>query len=43
MFGFSEQIIIEHGALLLGTWQGIYLCEFDGSRTRKVVVKVIEG
>jgi len=43
MFGFSEQIIVENGALLLGTWQGIYLCEFDGSRTRKVVVKVIEG
>ena len=42
MVGFSEQIIIENGRLLLGTWQGIYFCEFDGSRTRKVYVRVSE-
>jgi len=40
-FGFSEQIIIENGKLLLGIWQGIYLCEFDGSRQRTVHIKII--
>jgi len=29
--------------MLLGTWQGIYFCEFDGPRTRKVIVKVTAG
>jgi secondary thiamine-phosphate synthase enzyme len=41
MIGFSEQIIIEDGRLLLGTWQGIYFCEFDGPRTRKCCVKIM--
>ncbi|MGI6117560.1 MAG: secondary thiamine-phosphate synthase enzyme YjbQ [Bilifractor sp.] len=40
MIGFSEQIIINDGHLLLGTWQGIYFVEFDGPRTRKVYVKI---
>jgi secondary thiamine-phosphate synthase enzyme len=40
LFGFSEQILVEQGRLVLGTWQGIYFCEFDGPRTRKVHVKV---
>ena len=39
-FGFSQQIIIEEGRLVLGTWQGIYFCEFDGPRSRKVYVKL---
>ena len=43
MMGFSEQIIIEDGRLVLGTWQGIYFCEYDGPRSRKVIVKIIEG
>jgi len=43
MIGFSEQVIIEDGRLVLGTWQGIYFCEYDGPRRRKVIVKVIEG
>ncbi len=43
MIGFSETILIEDGRLVLGTWQGIYFCEFDGPRSRKVYVKVIEG
>lgn len=43
LFGFSEHIVIESGSLVLGTWQGIYLCEFDGGRTREVLVKLIEG
>lgn len=43
MMGFSETIIINDNRLLLGTWQGIYLTEFDGPRVRKVHVKIIEG
>jgi len=43
LFGFSEIIIIEDGQLLLGTWQGIYFCEFDGGRNRSLVVKIVEG
>ncbi|KPU27585.1 hypothetical protein TR13x_03345 [Caloranaerobacter sp. TR13] len=42
LLGFSETVFIEDGRLLLGTWQGIYLCEFDGPRFRKVYVKIIE-
>ena len=42
MIGFSEQIIIDKGRLVLGTWQGIYLCEFDGPRRRKIYVKIME-
>ncbi|HNW82246.1 MAG TPA: secondary thiamine-phosphate synthase enzyme YjbQ [bacterium] len=41
LFGCSQTVIIEKGRLILGTWQGIYFCEFDGPRTRKVFVKVI--
>ena len=43
LFGASETIILENGELILGTWQGIYFCEFDGPRQRKVLVKIIEG
>ena len=43
MMGFSQTVIIEDGRLLLGTWQGIYFTEFDGPRSRKVHVKIIEG
>ncbi len=43
MMGFSETVLIENGKLLLGTWQGIYLCEYDGPRPRRVYVKVLEG
>ncbi len=42
LFGPSLSVIIENGQLLLGTWQGIYFCEFDGPRHRKVWVKIIE-
>jgi len=41
LVGFSEALFVENGSLLLGTWQGIYLCEFDGPRRRKVVVKIV--
>lgn len=39
--GASEVILIEDGKPLLGTWQGVYFCEFDGPRTRKYYVKVL--
>ena len=39
MMGFSVQIIVENGRLTLGTWQGIYFCEFDGPRNRKVWIQ----
>lgn len=41
MMGFSEIIIIHQGKLLLGTWQGVYFCEYDGPRKRKVIVKLM--
>ncbi|MCA1062941.1 secondary thiamine-phosphate synthase enzyme YjbQ [Rossellomorea aquimaris] len=42
--GHSQTIIVTNGVLLLGTWQGIYLCEFDGPRSRrKVSVKTIQS
>lgn len=40
LMGSSCTVIIENGNLKLGTWQGIYFCEFDGPRTRKVYIKV---
>lgn len=43
MIGFSEQVIIEDGRLVLGTWQGIYFCEYDGPRRRRVYVKILAG
>lgn len=43
MMGSSCTIIIENGQLKLGTWQGVYFCEFDGPRTRKIYVKILGG
>lgn len=40
IIGTSENIIVENGSLVLGTWQAVFFCEFDGPRTRKVYVKV---
>jgi secondary thiamine-phosphate synthase enzyme len=39
--GASQHIIVTNGKLLLGTWQGIYFCEFDGPRTRTFYVKAL--
>lgn len=39
--GCSVTLFIQEGKLLLGTWQGVFFCEFDGPRTRKVYVKFI--
>ncbi|MFH1549147.1 MAG: secondary thiamine-phosphate synthase enzyme YjbQ [Planctomycetota bacterium] len=41
MMGFSETVLVENGALVLGTWQCVYFCEFDGPRNRTVYVQVI--
>lgn len=41
LLGFSQCVPIENGRLCLGTWQGIYFCEFDGPRSRSVIVNVI--
>ncbi len=43
LLGCSELIPIENGKLCLGTWQGIYFCEFDGPRQRRVYVQIIAG
>jgi len=40
LVGCSKQILVRDGALELGTWQGIFFCEFDGPRSRKVFVQV---
>ncbi|MEW5866732.1 MAG: secondary thiamine-phosphate synthase enzyme YjbQ [Bacillota bacterium] len=40
LVGSSVQVPIENGDLALGTWQGIFFCEFDGPRARKVYVQV---
>jgi secondary thiamine-phosphate synthase enzyme len=41
--GPSLTVIVNEGQLLLGTWQGIYFCEWDGPRERRVAVAVLEG
>jgi secondary thiamine-phosphate synthase enzyme len=43
IIGPSETVLVDKGNLVLGTWQGIYFCEFDGPRHRKVIIKIIEG
>jgi len=43
LVGFSVQIPVENGRLSLGTWQGIYFCEFDGPRTRRCVIGVVSS
>ena len=41
IIGSSQMVFIENGRFKLGTWQGIFFCEFDGPRTRKVWIKII--
>lgn len=43
VIGASETLIISDGSLILGTWQSVYFCEFDGPRTRRFYVKIIPG
>jgi secondary thiamine-phosphate synthase enzyme len=42
LVGASELIAVENDRLVLGTWQGIFFCEFDGPRTRKVHVRFLK-
>ncbi len=41
LMGASELVMVEKGRLILGTWQGIFFCEFDGPRTRKVFIRFL--
>ena len=41
IIGCSETVVIENNRLCLGTWQGIYFCEFDGPRHREVYIKIL--
>jgi secondary thiamine-phosphate synthase enzyme len=41
LLGDSRTLFIEDGKLVLGTWQGIFFCEFDGPRSRHVMVKIV--
>lgn len=41
LVGASATVFIQYGELAMGTWQGIFFCEFDGPRNRRVVLKVI--
>jgi len=43
LMGCAQTLIILDGRLALGTWQGLYFCEFDGPRKREVWVKFVEG
>lgn len=43
LVGASELIAVENGNLQLGTWQGIFFCEFDGPRTRKLHVRLLKS
>ena len=41
LVGSSATLIIDNGDLVLGRWQGVYFCEFDGPRRRKVIVQIV--
>ncbi|MDO9391776.1 MAG: secondary thiamine-phosphate synthase enzyme YjbQ [bacterium] len=43
LMGCAQTLIVKDGRLALGTWQGLYFCEFDGPRKREVWVKFVEG
>ena len=43
LMGAQLTVLVSHGSLVLGTWQGVFLCEFDGPRTRKVHIKIVAG
>jgi secondary thiamine-phosphate synthase enzyme len=43
LVGSSAMVLIDNGDLVLGTWQGIYFCEFDGPRERSVMVQLLRG
>ncbi|MCC6849169.1 MAG: YjbQ family protein [Deltaproteobacteria bacterium] len=41
LVGASQSVIVENGKLVLGTWQAVYLCEFDGPRSRTVLMRIM--
>jgi len=43
LVGSSAALLVEDGSPVLGTWQGVYLCEFDGPRRRSLLVRVLAG
>lgn len=43
LLGSSQTLFIEGGKLVLGTWQGIFFCEFDGPRDRKIMIKILSS
>jgi secondary thiamine-phosphate synthase enzyme len=43
LIGPSVTLIVNEGEIVLGRWQGVYFCEFDGPRTRRVLVQVVGG
>ncbi|MDO9070693.1 MAG: secondary thiamine-phosphate synthase enzyme YjbQ, partial [Deltaproteobacteria bacterium] len=43
LMGPQLTVLVSNGSLLLGAWQGVFLCEFDGPRTRKVHIKIMAG
>jgi secondary thiamine-phosphate synthase enzyme len=43
LVGSSQTVAIENGMLVLGTWQGIFFCEFDGPRQRTVHLRILAG
>lgn len=42
LIGSSQTVFIENGKLRLGTWQGVFFCEFDGPRTREIWIKILQ-
>jgi secondary thiamine-phosphate synthase enzyme len=43
VIGCSETVLVKDGQLVLGTWQGVFFCEFDGPRSRRVIVGSVSG
>ncbi len=43
LMGCSSTVLVEAGRLVLGTWQGIYFCEFDGPRSRHLIIRCVPG
>jgi secondary thiamine-phosphate synthase enzyme len=43
LLGASQSVLVENGKLVLGTWQAIYFCEFDGPRSRTVLLRIMGG
>lgn len=41
IIGVDQTVIIDDGSLVLGTWQGLYFCEFDGPRSRKLIIHIM--